>query len=463
MAEFFRPIVTRQRHRRRLGQALSLVLLVICLCGGVVSAQNLSSAERAQLEAQKAQLFQRMLRNPADLDTTFAYADVSAKLGDNEAAVSALERMLLFNPNLPRVQLELGALYFRMGSYEIARSYFEKAAAASPPAEVRQRIETYLAEMGRLSAPQQFSGFLLFGVQYQSDASLAGSAIPGIQVQPQFARRADFNIFGTGSVLYSYDLGTQSADSLEVSGTGFANHFSQVSRLDLGLAETTVGPRFNFADPLPNVTGVTLKPYLIANDVSLGGNQYFHTLGVGGEQTATVFGDLRVKSTFEFRQKNFNDAPDRPLTRLFNGSDKYLSLFAAYPITVAPASELNLEFDFLDQDTRVPWYTNKTYAIAGAYRIRYDDPFGYFRRPLETDFLVSRSWALYEGVDPAGVPFGIISNRNDRRWRIGITETLPITGAVSLVLQAQRDIVSSNLPFYRYTNNIALLGPQIRF
>ena len=65
----------------------------------------------------------------------------SAKLGDNEAAVSALERMLLFNPNLPRVELELGALYFRMGSFEMARSYFDKALAANPPAEVKSRID----------------------------------------------------------------------------------------------------------------------------------------------------------------------------------------------------------------------------------------------------------------------------------------------------------------------------------
>ncbi len=93
---------------------------------------NSPTAERAQLQAQKEALFQAMLRDPGNLDITFAYADVSAKLGDNEAAVSALERMLLFNPNLPRVQLEIGALYFRMGSYEIARTYFEKARRSQP-------------------------------------------------------------------------------------------------------------------------------------------------------------------------------------------------------------------------------------------------------------------------------------------------------------------------------------------
>lgn len=30
--------------------------------------------------------------------------------------------MLIFAPNTPRLQLELGILYYRLGSYEIARS-----------------------------------------------------------------------------------------------------------------------------------------------------------------------------------------------------------------------------------------------------------------------------------------------------------------------------------------------------
>src|SRR5947209_2205835 len=101
---------------RRISLALSALLIatgVLCL---PAMAQVLSAQDRAQLEAQKQSLFQQMLRNPANLDVTFAYADLSARLGDNEAAVAALERMLLFNPSLARVNLELGVLYFRMGS-----------------------------------------------------------------------------------------------------------------------------------------------------------------------------------------------------------------------------------------------------------------------------------------------------------------------------------------------------------
>ena len=474
MSNFSRQIISALSNVRRLWSVLALALVVVGLFGGSPSAQVLSDAERTQLLAQQETLFQRMLREPGNLETAFAYAATSAKLGDNEAAVSALERMLLFNPNLPRVQLELGTLYFRMGSYEIARTYFERAAAANPAEEVKERIGTYLGEISRRSAPEQFSGVFSFGAQYQSDANVAPgsglihSPIGDLQLNSQFTKKRDENGFATGAVLYSYDLGTQSRDTFEILGTGFANHYSSVTRLDLGLAEVTAGPRFNFTEPLALISSASLKPYLIANDISLGGNQYFHSLGTGAEATALAWDDMRLRSVFEFRQKNFNDAPDRPLSRGLTGSDKLVSIFVSKPMPVVHGSELRLEFDFLDQDTRLAFYSNKSYAGTAAYSIPYDDPTGYLRLPWETTFFLSRSWSNYAAPDPccntSGNPAVFsTSSRFDRRWRFGLTQSFQVAKDVAIVVQLQRDIVSSNLPLYAYSSNSVLIGPQIRF
>ena len=282
----------------------------------------------------------------------------------------------------------------------------------------------------------------------------------------QFVKKHDENVFGTGAFLYSYDLGTQDRDTVEIGGTGFANHYSSVTRLDLGLVELTAGPRFNFSHPLPWMDHASVKPYLIANDVSLGGNQYFNTLGAGGEATARVWEDINLKSIFEFRQKNFSNAVDRPLSRGLNGSDKLVSLFVSKPITFEPvASELSLEFDFLDQDTRLGFFTNQSYAGAAAYRLRYADPTGLLHFPWETTFLVGRSYINYAAPDPCCVnPVSLTTSRRfDRRWRFGITQSFQVGETVSVVVQLQRDIVSSNLSLYGYTSNSLLVGPQIRF
>jgi tetratricopeptide (TPR) repeat protein len=210
---------------------LSVIALAVLSMPGEAAAQAAASEDAASLQAQKDALFQRMLRDPANLDVTFKYADVAARLGDYEAAVSALERMLLFNPDLPRVQLELGVLYFRMGSYGLARDYFDRAAAANPPPEIRGRLDQYMAEIEKGEPRHRLSGYFFSGVQYQTNANVAGSSVILSPIGPvllnnQFTKQASGSIFGSGSVLYSYDLQTQSRDTLDVTGANISTIIS---------------------------------------------------------------------------------------------------------------------------------------------------------------------------------------------------------------------------------------------
>ena len=437
------------------------------------AAQNSAGADQAALEAKKATLFQQLLADPANLDVTFAYAETAAQLGDNEAAVSALERMLLFNPDLPRVDLELGALYFRMGSFEIAQSYFEKALAANPPPEVKARVDRYVAQIAREEAPSRLTGYLLLGAQYQSDANVApGSAtiespIGPLLLSSQFVKMRDENLFLTGSALYSYDLGTQNRDALEVIGTGFVQHYFRVQRLSLDLGELTAGPRFRIPEPnLPGVAAVSLKPYAIINEVGLGQQQYFDTIGGGIEGTAALWQDVAVKLSFEFRHKTFTNQPDRPSSTGLNGDDKLVSLVVSKPLTAN--SVLLFQFAYLDQETRFAYYGNQSYAALASYSIVYDDPTGIIRLPWQTTFVISRAYSLYDGPDPccntSGNPAVFSSSsRYDRHWRLGVTQTFQVASNIDLLLQVQRDVVSSNLSLYGYTSNSVLVGPQIRF
>ncbi|MGH7109109.1 MAG: tetratricopeptide repeat protein [Stellaceae bacterium] len=433
-------------------------------------------AGQAALQARKEALFQEMLRNPANLDITFAYADVSARLGDYEEAASALERMLLFNPDLPRVDLELGALYFRMGSFDLARDYFKKALAAHPPPAVRARGAAYLAQIATLQRRSHFAGYLLFGTQYQSDANIGpGSPLINSPIGPvilgdQFVKHADSNLFATGGAIYSYDLHTQNRDTFEVTGVGFMDHLFTFSRLDLDLLEVTAGPRFRFprGGPIGSLPA-SVRPYLILDEVGLGENQYFDAYGTGFEYDKAFPHGLALRSIFEFRQKNFTNAADRPLSRGLNGNDKLVSIGLTQAITAN--SGFSVQFDFLDQATRLPWYANKSYAVSGSYHVRYANPLHLNKRLWEDTVYLSRTYDLYAAPDPCCVtspnPVGVypsgFSNRDDRRWSFGLRHEVIVSPRLSIVLQVERDIVSSNLPLYAYTSDSVLVGPQIRF
>ena len=147
----------------------------------------LSPAAQPAAESQEKEYdaaFQETLRQPGNLDVLFRFATVATQTGDLEGAVSALERMLLIDPNLPRVRLELGVLYFRLGSYELARTFLQSALASrSIPADVRAKAEQYMAELDNRLTRSRFSGEVFLGMRYQSNANLVpgNSQVPAVR------------------------------------------------------------------------------------------------------------------------------------------------------------------------------------------------------------------------------------------------------------------------------------------
>ena len=136
---------------------------VFILCAGIVGADVLSiehtlaqapAVPSSELKRQYDAAFQETLSKPADLDVLFRFAGLATQMGDLEGAISALERMLLVNPDLPRVRLELGVLYYRLGSYEVARTYLDTALKSPAlPADVRSKAQEYLAEIESKASP----------------------------------------------------------------------------------------------------------------------------------------------------------------------------------------------------------------------------------------------------------------------------------------------------------------------
>jgi tetratricopeptide (TPR) repeat protein len=104
--------------------------------------EQLRLAPSPELQRQYDMAFQDMLRQPADLEVLFKFAKLATEVGDLEGAISSLERMLLIDPDLPQVKLELGVLYYRLKSYDVAVAYLQKALnSPTLPQELRPRAE----------------------------------------------------------------------------------------------------------------------------------------------------------------------------------------------------------------------------------------------------------------------------------------------------------------------------------
>lgn len=129
------------------------LVLAFCLASASVAvaqqnaapaaARQVSAADRAAYDA----AFQESLRNPADPHTIVRYAEAALKIGDLEGGIAALERLLLIDADNPEVQLELGVLYFRLGSMEAAKSYLEAVRdSRRASAEQKSKAESFIKE-----------------------------------------------------------------------------------------------------------------------------------------------------------------------------------------------------------------------------------------------------------------------------------------------------------------------------
>lgn len=141
----------------RLGLAMLAVLLGTGAFAQTPSASGASpkpgesaaAAAPVSVESRAAydEAFQATLTKPSDLPTLLRFAELAVQIGDLEGAISVLERLLLIDGDQPEVKLELGVLYFRLGSNEVARAYLIAArdtVSASP--DVKARANTFLRE-----------------------------------------------------------------------------------------------------------------------------------------------------------------------------------------------------------------------------------------------------------------------------------------------------------------------------
>ena len=108
--------------------------MVACVACFDASAHSEQAPEQSELE----RLAAHVRTHPTDYEQTFAYIRLATELHD-EAAIGALERLLMYNPALGRARKELGFLYARIGAYQSA-VYNLRAALKS--ADLDRRAES---------------------------------------------------------------------------------------------------------------------------------------------------------------------------------------------------------------------------------------------------------------------------------------------------------------------------------
>lgn len=424
---------------------------------GQAPAQDARALEDAYNRA-----FQELFADPGNLDKSFRFAELAVQRENYEAAITALERMLLVNPDLPRVRLELGVLYFRIGSYQISRSYLQRVKESpNVPPEVLARVQTFLDEIDKRLTRSVFSGNAFAGLRYSTNANagptstavLAGG-VPA-NLGDQFTRQSDYNVFGTVTLDHRYDLQTQREEFVESTGTIYASEQKDEKQLDIVLGEISTGVRFPvFKESLE---GGTMKPYIIGSSIHLQDGRYLTSYGLGINLVLPWHRRLSTNATVELREENFRDDSNRSTASQQSGEETSLRMTTSYVLN--DRTQLLGQFGLLNQNAERKFNAyNEVMIGAGAARIIPLD--GIWERPMTVALTGQRVISDYHGPNTA---VDANNTRYDKEWRVTLIGSLPLSEDWTAIANLQRNIVDSNQPNFEYNATSASVGLSYSF
>ena len=244
--------------------------------------------------------------HPTDYDKTYAYIRLASQLGYDEEAISALQRLLMFNPNLARARKELGYLYAKLGADRSAELQMKRA-LESPSLDPSQKaqIEAQLPDVEKAAEDKRLYGSLQIGMRSQSNANFfpAGGlfGVGGVQTNALGGQRSDVNSFQLLQTGLDWDFLGHGGPTLEMRGLIYATQQFKLPQYDVALFAGSVGPRFEIAP------GLSVKPYATGAASVLGDINYLND-GGGGITFRKTFGrDLMLEPGFEYRSLYVNN------------------------------------------------------------------------------------------------------------------------------------------------------------
>lgn len=407
-----------------------------------VTVENTGEMSLAEIQQRRNALFKIILQQPDNLDIAFEYAALSVRAGDLESAVSTLERMLIFAPGLPRLQLELGLLYYRLGAFDTSRTYLE-AAISGPdvPDPVRQRVENLLAGISQATKRQAFRAEVRAGVRYQSNANQAPEndaiSLNGtiFRLTPGSTATPDWNLYTAGSAHYRHDLESQ-GDTLEADLVFYASKQRKRDELDLAQAELTFGPGFDMGRF--GIDSAALGIYGIVSGAFLADNFYSGAFGIGTRYSALITPKANFLGKIEFRHRNYVGSSVSPTADLRDGNELRIAGYLTNLIT-----------------PNLLWSTGVQGQITSAQRqylsyrdiVAFTGPIYSFASPTgkgdawTASASVGASFRQYDGPDPV---ININTAQEDRELFARASLSVPTGNNWSALFETEYRAISSN-------------------
>ena len=203
------------------------------------------------LEKKKEQTFQKLFKDPTNLSLLFEYANLSIVVGDLEGAIGVFEQMLIYDSELPRIRLELGVLYFRLGAFALANNYLKSVKEFNPPPEVEAKVDQFLEAIVSAEEPFQWQQNLSIGFKRTTNGN-SGINADFIEigdflfeVDQGSKRQSDRSSLYNYSLSIDQDLNHPRGDNIQYFFSYGADRFDTYTQFDVQSNVISVRRNFN--------------------------------------------------------------------------------------------------------------------------------------------------------------------------------------------------------------------------
>ena len=415
---------------------LLVLTLAICIICSTYSYAEVP-IDTDELDQSYKSAFQEMYEDPADLDKATNFVELAIAVGDLEGAIAALERMLIFDPDLPQVRMELGLLYFRLKSLDQASVYLRSVLEEeSLPSDIRNQVEVALKEIRERTSVHTVTGRASVNTRYQSNANSGpdNSQIllfgkPAI-LESKNLGQADSDISAKVQFGYTFDFQKDSRHTLNIDFSAQSNWYSERAELDASLFVFRVGPKLYTNNGKDKKLEV--HPYLFANryqsdqDTIIGGG--------GGLALNQIINDgISINIQGEYQVKRYDVQPS------LDGTSAMITLGPV--IRVGRQTHASLSGLLKQVNTEAAHEDYDEYGIG----LLLEHAFSKW----QTGILISPSWKRHKqpntSIDPG-------QTRREQSNQSTLMLGIPLTQKLGLNLAVGLNMVNSNIANYEYDN-----------
>lgn len=454
----------------------SVVVGIAALAAAEAAAQEPEARERERVERSvaatpadpqagsgdelvRAASLDLVLRAPEDVRVNLDYARSRIAAGDLKEAATALERVLLIQPELAQARVLYGFVLYRLGMLD--RALFELEAALKGDLDARTRAETehFVRRLRKELRRTQVSATLTAGVDFDTNRTQAPESGTSLFLGfPISVEGADESLAQTRSARLevTHDLGLQSGHALIGDIYLYRSDKFEEDRLDLDAAFVSAGARLDFG-------AFTVTPLARYGHYRLDHEEYLNTLGGEIEVSGLARPSLRLFVSARADDERFRRTPTYPAAR-FRTGDRY-GLRAGAEWAMNPGRRLRFEAYGQDKQAAAGFEAYGRYGLAVQHQRLH--PGGVFTA-------VGLAWERSE-YDEADL-FISPAVREDEAARFSASAGVPLDLAlgrpgplramlkgVSAVVQYEYETVDSNLPNYAFDSHRTRLTFSKRF